>query len=569
MELSVTPFPRKPVFHLTIMTRTLLLLLALISPLSAAEDIRLAAQGRLLLLVPQDAPPLGGIRVSAGHAIPAQWEKDQATRERMTEVMFPIRWWRWEEISLHFTPAHDGTVDLQLNGPWSQKQGMPVSRQEVLWDGIDAEGAVIHNGGFEEVTGNDPVGWNSPAAPAASRDAWPLANVKALQGTGMAATWSQRPLVQKIEVKAGREVRLRLHARASTLPGFVEPKRLGPDTPAHRAMARIRRGVSLGNCWDADPKRRPVQYTLEDIDHVANEGFDHIRMPVAWHFHLRPKNGGFEIDPAFLAELEPFMKRALERKLHIMLDWHHFRDLTEDPAAHKNRFIAGWELIARHFQSWPPELFFEPLNEPCHALTTELANPIYQEVIATIRKTNPERILLISPGHWGNVNELDQLRLPDDDERLVGTFHSYEPFYFTHQGASWSGLSELKGVLYPGPPETPLELHESLRDHQGVSPFIANYNTQPAESNPSSPRGIKAALDTARAWSDHFGRPAHLGEFGTHESADLASRERFLRDMRTFAEERGIPWTLWQWRSAMGYWDADNKRPKFRDSLFE
>ena len=156
------------------MERLLLLLVTFISPFSGAEDIRMAAQGRLFLQVPQDAPPLGGVRVSAGHAIPAHWEKDQATRERMTEVMFPVRWWQWQEIILHFTPAHDGTVDLQLNGPWSQKKGMPVSRQEVLWDGIDAEGAEIRNGSFEKATGNDPVGWNSPAAPAAPAEPPPV-----------------------------------------------------------------------------------------------------------------------------------------------------------------------------------------------------------------------------------------------------------------------------------------------------------------------------------------------------------------------------------------------------------
>jgi endoglucanase len=76
-------------------------------------------------------------------------------------------------------------------------------------------------------------------------------------------------------------------------------------------------------------------------------------------------------------------------------------------------------------------------------------------------------------------------------------------------------------------------------------------------------------LDAAREWSEHFGRPVHLGEFGAHDTADDASRARYLRDVRALAEERRIPWTVWEWKSGFGYWDPSAERPRFRQSLFE
>jgi endoglucanase len=391
-----------------------------------------------------------------------------------------------------------------------------------------------------------------------------------MAGKSVAATWCKRPLVQTLQVKAGRNVTLTLHAKAATPPDFIAPKRLGGDTPAHRALARLKRGVNLGNGWESPPNQSwGVHFTTEDIDRIAAEGFDHIRVPVAWHFRLKPKDGGYEIDPAFLAEIEPVLRRALDKKLHVLLDWHHFHDFTNAPAGNLDRFIGGWEAIARHFQSWPPGLFFELLNEPCDALTTEAANPIYQKAIAAIRRIDPARIIVVSPGNWGIVGELDKLRLPDSDERIVVTIHCYEPFHFTHQGAGWVGFQNLKGITYPGPPRSPLQVPDSLRENSGVRAFVERYNTLPAERNPCTSRTVRELLDTARSWSRYFGRPVHLGEFGSHNVGDLESRLRYLRDVRTLAEARGIPWTLWEWKSSFGYWDPRGNRAILRGSLFD
>ena len=549
----------------------LCLLTVMMIPHASGETIRVPSEARLWLTVPSGQPPLRDVRISAGSAMPAPWEKDPAARERRWEIRFPVRWWSWSELTVQFTPERDVTVELALNGPWAAQENGAMPRQEILWDGLSAEGAELRNGGFEEISNGLPAGWQSPWAPYPAADAWPLAKANPLAGTHLAASWCERPLTQSLQLTAGRTVTLRLHAMAAAPPDFTPPKTLGPDTPAHRALAGLKRGMNLGNGWEHPPDSNwRLRFTTEDVDLIANEGFDHIRVPVAWHFHLKPKaGGGMAIDPALLSELEPVLRRALDRKLHILLDWHHFNDLTKDPAAHTQRFIEGWEAIARHFQDWPPGLFFELLNEPCDALTTEKANPIYQETIAAIRRTNPARILVVSPGHWGVAGELQNLRLPDGDDRIIVTIHCYDPFQFTHQGAGWVGYQALHGIVYPGPPATPLELPDSLRENAGLRDFTERYNTLPAADNPSSAQGIRQALDLARDWSLHFGRPVHLGEFGAHNPGDDESRARYLRDVRTLAEERHIPWALWEWRSTFGYWDPENQRPRFRASLIE
>jgi endoglucanase len=552
------------------MTRSLLLLLGLAPALAAQEPVRLASSARLWLKVPDGVAPLPHIQVSNGSAAPASWLKDPAARQRHTDVVFPIHWWTWRATTITFTPAHDGPVELVLNGPWAQDKNAGLIRQEILWDDISADGAKVSNGGFEQATDSHPEAWQPQWAPYISPDAWPLAGAAPLTGKGLAASWHNRPLAQTLQVKAGQQVRLRVHAKAALPPDFVAPRRLGADTPAHRALGRLKRGVNLGNGWEAPPPYTwGIRFTTADIDRIAAEGFDHIRVPVAWHYHLKSGAAGWEISPTLLADLEPVLRRALDKNLHVLLNWHHFDALTSDPAANHERFTAGWQAIARHFQAWPPGLFLELLNEPCAALTTAAANPIYQKTCAAIRAIDPKRILVVSAGNWGQVSELDQLRLPDADDRIIVTIHCYEPFHFTHQGANWVQLQNLRGIIYPGPPPQPYQIPESLRDNAAVRAFIEDYNTLPASQNPCSARAVMQALDGAREWSQYFGRPIHLGEFGCHNVGDPASRSRYLKDVRTLAEARHIPWTLWEWKASFGYWDPATNQARFRHSLFD
>jgi len=550
------------------MLRPLSLLLALSAFAAADDSIRQAAEARIWLKVPAGSAPLGDVRVSSGSAWSAHWDQG-ADREQITDVNFPIHCWSWKEITIRFTPTQDETVNFVLTGPWAEGKDGRLLRQEILWDDVSASGAELRNGGFETRSDTGPDSWSSPQAPYPADGEWPLAGTEAAEGKSVAATWHNRPLSQAIAVKTGQPVTLTLRAKAATLPGFVSPKLLGKNTPAHQAAAALKRGMNLGNCWEAPPPYSwGIRFTTEDIDRIAAEGFDHIRVPVGWHFHLKQTDAGLEIDPSLLNDLEPVLRRALEKKMHILLDWHHFNDLTDDPAANRERFVKGWETIARHFKSWPPELFFELLNEPHDALTTETINPIHAEAIAAIRSICPERIILVSPSKWGNIHELDKLRLPDGDDRLIVTVHCYEPFYFTHQQAFWVQLRDLKEITFPGPPQKPLELPASFRENAGVKDFITGYNTLPTQQNPCSSAVIRELLDLAREWSDHFGRPVHLGEFGSTNTIKPVSRARYTKEVRLLAEARGIPWTLWDWKASFGYWNASKNETVLKDALF-
>lgn len=527
----------------------------IVASLAFGEElpVRVADGARLHLVVPAEAPPLKEVRVWPGSVTDGSWIEDAAERERLRDVWVPVEWWRWREARLSFLPAADGEVELRLNGVWAEKSPGVLWRQEVLWEDFEAEGATIRNGDFS--TGIE--GWNSPWAEYPAAESWPI------EGNEVAASWHGRPLVQKLAVKKDEAVTLSFRVKAAVPRGFSAPKRLKGETPAHRACAKLKRGVNLGNGWEAEPGTWGLEYTVEDIDRIAEVGFDHIRVPVAWHFHF--KDGG--ISDGLLDELEPVLRRAIEKGLFVLLDWHHFEALCEDPREKKDEFVEGWKRIADHFSDWPPQLFFELLNEPNGKLEGELLNEIHAAALATIRESNPKRIIVVNPGGWSVAGSLGALRLPDDEDRVIVSVHCYEPFHFTHQGASWVGLEPLKGVAFPGPPDRPLALPPVLKDRYGLREWIESYNSEPMATNPSSIREVERLLGDAAAWSNHFGRPVHLGEFGAFRVGDMASRKRYARAVRRAAEGNGTPWCWWEWKAGFGAWDPETDRPVMIEAL--
>ena len=78
------------------------------------------------------------------------------------------------------------------------------------------------------------------------------------------------------------------------------------------------------------------------------------------------------------------------------------------------------------------------------------------------------------------------------------------------------------------------------------------------------------SLELARSWSDYYGRPIHIGEFGCYVEADPESRARFYLDMRSAMDELGIGWAMWDWSAGFRYWNetANEPAPGMREAMF-
>ena len=110
----------------------------------------------------------------------------------------------------------------------------------------------------------------------------------------------------------------------------------------------------------------------------------------------------------------------------------------------------------------------------------------------------------------------------------------------------------------------------TLRLNRWVTNWIHRYNTLPAGENPCGPEAFEEKLKLARDWSDYYGRPVHVGEFGCFNTADPQSRARFHAAFRRALDEQKLGWAMWDWNSNFLYWDRRNSRPApgMREALF-
>ncbi|HEX9047877.1 MAG TPA: glycoside hydrolase family 5 protein [Verrucomicrobiae bacterium] len=340
-------------------------------------------------------------------------------------------------------------------------------------------------------------------------------------------------------------------------------------TPAYRAAGKFLRGVNLGDYLESNRHHRWIQVSADEFPQIEKEGFDHVRVPIGWHQYAGP-GPNFTLEPEIFSLADSVVSNALKNKLSVIINIHHFNALDRDPTNATPEFLAIWQQIAAHYQKFPKQLAFELDNEPHDAATTAVMNPIYARAIAAIRGANPKRTIFVEPGGWGSIADLKKLVLPDDDNVIVSV-HCYDPFYFTHQGATWTGgETPVTGIIFPGPPPQPLIPDPNLKLKPYQLDWIKKYNTLPAEQNPSSPRAFTEKLAYLRAWSDYYGRPIHLGEFGAYTKADEASRINFYTSFRRAAEREKIGWCIWDWSAGFRYWDKANQRPMpgMRAALF-
>lgn len=341
-----------------------------------------------------------------------------------------------------------------------------------------------------------------------------------------------------------------------TTPSVADQPLAGSGNPSHTAdrnqTAKVHgepffqqlspalgRGINLGNALEA-PKEGEWGVTLEErhFEIIALAGFDSVRIPIRWSAHAEAAQP-HRIDPKFFERIDWAVREALSRGLSAVINVHHYEELLERPEEHRGRFLALWQQIAERYRDRPAKLVFELLNEPHGKMTAKAWNELLAEAVTVVRRTNPERSIIVGPVGYNNIAELKSLELPAADRNLIVTFHYYSPFQFTHQGAPWVGAQAQQwlGKQWTG-----------TEDEQ---------------------RAVTGDLDQAIAWAVEHRRPIFMGEFGAFNKADLPSRSRWTRFLADEAWKRKIGFAYWEFCAGFGAYDRDRQQwvQPLRDAL--
>ena len=288
----------------------------------------------------------------------------------------------------------------------------------------------------------------------------------------------------------------------------------------------LKHGMNLGNMLEAPHEGDwGLAVKEEYFELIKDAGFDFVRLPIRWNAHAG-ESTPYTIDPAFFARVDQVVAWALQRHLTIILDFHNYGEIMTQPQDNRARFVAIWKQIAEHYQNYPPQGMFELLNEPNDWLNAAVWNVYLRSALRAIRQSNPWREVIIRSAQWGTYDWITTLDVPDDPHIMV-TFHYYEPFRFTHQGADWVGqdTSSWVGTTWDG--------------------------TQAEKT------AIEDNFNVVADWAKQHRVHILLGEFGAYSPADMASRVRWTSFVAREAERHGFAWAYWEFAAGFGVYDPD------------
>ncbi|HEX8250882.1 MAG TPA: glycoside hydrolase family 5 protein [Pyrinomonadaceae bacterium] len=275
---------------------------------------------------------------------------------------------------------------------------------------------------------------------------------------------------------------------------------------------------------------------------ISAAGFKTVRIPVnfsAWASFNAPFRWE---NQEGLKTADLFVKWALANDLNAIVDLHHAEfDGTIPGAATTERLVWLWKEIAARYENTDPErVFFELRNEP-HDISAQDWRRQAQEIIKTVRQTAPKHTLIVGFHDWNSRAALIDSE-PFADQNIIYTFHYYDPFIFTHQGATWAGagLPELKNVPFPAA-AAKIEVPETARG-KWVESLIKNYEKD------SKAEKMFADLKAAKDWSVKNSAPIFLGEFGSYGKFPTpADRCRHAEAVYSALGKLDIPNAWWEW----------------------
>lgn len=290
----------------------------------------------------------------------------------------------------------------------------------------------------------------------------------------------------------------------------------------------LHRGVNMGNMLEAPNEGEWGLYVQEEyFDLIKDAGFDFVRLPVKWNGHA-DESAPYTIEPEFFFRIDQVVDWALKRNLTIIIDFHNYDEMMSNPWGNRDRFLGIWKQIAEHYKDYPSNVLFELLNEPNTAIDASMWNEYVVGALKIVRDSNPTRDVIIGPVNWNSYNWISTMDLPNDPHMIV-TFHYYEPFHFTHQGAEWVGD----------------ESQQWLGTEWGS-------DAEKAE--------ITGHFDAVADWAIRHGNVRILlGEFGAYSKAPQDSRVRWTAFVRGQAEAHEFAWAYWEFGSGFGAYDPNVK----------
>ena len=297
--------------------------------------------------------------------------------------------------------------------------------------------------------------------------------------------------------------------------------------------------------------------TIKDIAHIANIGFDHIRLPVDYMIFESDDDPGVYNENG-LQHIDLCLEWCAQYNLNLILDLHyapgfsfnaHETNCLFSDSNMQKRFIDIWRYFTKRYLHEGKNVSFELLNEVVEP-TPGSWNTLAKRTVEQIRKMDKNRTIIIGSNDYNCVTDLKDLSIIQNDDNIVYNFHFYEPMIFTHQGASWSKIPTAYGIptsypsIFPG-------IAAFLDKHPEFT-YCKQYIDRYIDIE-----HLRHHLQPAVDFIKETGKTLYCGEYGVIQNADPKSRSHWLKDCNQLLDEYGIGRAVWTYK-AMHFGLMDN-----------
>jgi endoglucanase len=295
--------------------------------------------------------------------------------------------------------------------------------------------------------------------------------------------------------------------------------------------------VSLLEQYWKSPEQLYAADINDKLKKIAKQGFKTVRLPVAFDLFLQPQSSNLQI--RLISKLNDIYTACIAKNLNLIITYHYGKLNDKNTNNEIDRISWMWKQIQRNFSGKGyNNLFFDLYNEP--TLTPYQWKETITTIIRYLRYEDANRIYIVGGTNYNNLEQLKQLgKLPD--EKILYTFHFYEPFIFTHQGAEWTNnKSFITDIPFPYQKNRMPGIIAELKG----SSVERDYNKYPYEGTAAY---LNERCKSIAEFCSAKNMPLICTETGVISTADKTYRENYLKEVTNAMQQNNIPCLLWDW----------------------
>jgi endoglucanase len=324
----------------------------------------------------------------------------------------------------------------------------------------------------------------------------------------------------------------------------------------------LAKGINLSNWFNeySSASEYANRFSTAQLSLIKNSGFTYVRLPIGVNILFNEANPS-QLNQANLALVDQAINNCITNGLSVTINLHPWQARTDslvakDPAF-ADKIALYWKAIANHYKSYPyDKIFFEVFNEP-HAMAVGFTNasidywqPIQEKFVKAIRDVSEAHYIIVGGEKWNSIEGLLALQ-KYNYKNVVYNFHFYDPFLFTHQGATWIDwvpARDGRNIPYPSSPAAVAPLVAAATNTE-LKNTLTWYGNQNIGIN-----YIDGLIKPAADWAAAKDVILIANEFGSYKLyAPRTSRLAYLKDTRLTLEKYGIGWAMWEADEGFGF----------------